>query len=172
MSNEPHSSQPVGSLKLVHGVKFSTQEIYWRDHQEWLLECGYRLRPRYQPDWTPSWEKSGKPTLLCEDSYFLVYGHIIDAIRVQDGASVALKKISKSVHPYEADIGKFFTTEPLASDPRNMCVPILGMLQPPDDADILILVMPLLRRYDSPRFDTFGEAIHFFTNIFIVCHPA
>ena len=72
------------------------------------------------------------------------------------------------MHPYEADIGKFFSTEPLASDPRNMCVPILATLQPPDDEDIQLLVMPLLRQYDSPRFDTFGEAIHFFTQIFTV----
>lgn len=99
----------------------------------------------------------------------LQHGQIIDAVRVQDGVSVALKKISKSVHPYEADIGKFFSTEPLASDPRNKCIPILGTLQPPDDEDVLILVMPLLRRYDSPRFDTFGEAIHFFAQIFTVC---
>lgn len=166
MSNVQRPSSGHADLKLVHGVEFSDREIYWRDHQKWLLECGYRLRPRYQPDWTPSWEKSGKPSTLCEDSYFLVYGQIIDAVRIQDGASVALKKISKSLHPYEADIGKFFSTEPLASDPRNMCVPLLETLHPPDDEDTLLLVMPLLRRYDSPRFDTFGEAIHFFSTIF------
>ena len=95
-------------------------------------------------------------------------GQIIDAVRTEDGKSVALRKIKKSVHPYEAEIGKFFSTEPLASDPRNFCVPILCTLQPQDDEDMLILVMPLLRWYDDPRFDTFGEAVHFFDQIFKV----
>ncbi len=30
-------------------------EFYWRDSQPWLETCGYQLRPRYQPDWVPSW---------------------------------------------------------------------------------------------------------------------
>jgi hypothetical protein len=45
----------------------SEGEIYWRDHQKWLLECGYRLRPRYDPGWIPSWTKTGRPAALCED---------------------------------------------------------------------------------------------------------
>jgi hypothetical protein len=69
---QPLKPQPIASLKLVHGVPFSDDEIYWRDHQKWLLDCGYRLRPRYQLDWTPSWKDTGKPSLLYEDSYFLV----------------------------------------------------------------------------------------------------
>ena len=78
MSNaQPKSGSRLADLKLVRGVEFSDQEIYWRDHQKWLLECGYRLRPRYQPDWTPSWEKSGKPSTLCEDSNYLVVRCII-----------------------------------------------------------------------------------------------
>lgn len=30
-------------------------ELWWRDHQEWLAEKGYLLRPRYKPGWNPSW---------------------------------------------------------------------------------------------------------------------
>jgi hypothetical protein len=89
-------------------------------------------------------------------------------VSVKDGASVSLKKISKSLHPYEADIARFFSIEPSASDPRNFSVPVLSTLQPPDDEDTVILVMPLLHRYDEPRFDTFGEVIHFFGQIFQV----
>ena len=37
-----------------------TREIFWRDHQVWLAEKGYMLRPRYRPDWTPSWEDTGR----------------------------------------------------------------------------------------------------------------
>jgi hypothetical protein len=96
------------------------------------------------------------------------YKQIIDAVDVEDGASVSLKKISKSLHPYEVDIAQYFSGEPLMSDPHNFCVPLFRTLQPPDDDDIVILVMPLLHRYDAPRFDTFGEAVHFFAQIFQV----
>jgi len=47
----------------------------------------------------------------------------------------------------------------LASDPRNHSVQTLESLNPPDDADLVILVMPLLREFDSPRFDKLGEVI-------------
>jgi hypothetical protein len=181
MSDAP----PVDPTKLaIIDGHLSKEEVYWRDHQKWLLECGYRLRPRYDPNWIPSWKRTGKFMLLCEDSQELVvrrcglhksmishhfqFGQIIDAVRIQDGMSVALKNISKSVHPYETNIGKMFSAEPLVSDPRNRCVPILGALQPPDDDDITILVMPLLHAYDEPSFDTVGEVIDFFEQIFKV----
>jgi hypothetical protein len=30
-------------------------EYFWRHHQPWLAQRGYMLRPRYRPDWQPSW---------------------------------------------------------------------------------------------------------------------
>jgi hypothetical protein len=44
-------------------------ESFWRDHQPWLLERGYQLRARYQPNWKPSWKASGRSKQACEDSY-------------------------------------------------------------------------------------------------------
>ena len=35
--------------------KLRSEEIFWRDHQTWFQDCGYMLRPRYMPDWKPSW---------------------------------------------------------------------------------------------------------------------
>ena len=69
------------------------------------------------------------------------------------------------MHPYEEDISKYLCSEPLASDPRNHCVPVLDTLYPPTDDDLVIIVLPLLRRFDSPRFDTFGEAIDCFKQL-------
>jgi hypothetical protein len=89
----------------------------------------------------------------------------LDATRISDGKFVFLKIISKSVHPYEAEIGLFFSSEAMTSDPRNHCVPIYEVLQVPDDDDKLILVMPLLREFDDPRFDTVGEAVDFFRQV-------
>ena len=42
-------------------------EIFWKNKQKWLEEKGYRLRPRYAPEWVPSWQSSGKDPKLCED---------------------------------------------------------------------------------------------------------
>ena len=50
------------------GGALDEKEIFWRDHQKWLQERGYMLRPRYRPGWVPSWK--GKPDLFwlsCED---------------------------------------------------------------------------------------------------------
>ena len=66
------------------------------------------------------------------------------------------------------DIARFLSSEPLTSDPQNHCVPIYDVLLVPDEDDRILLVMPLLREYSSPRFDTFGEAVDFFKQIFEV----
>ena len=46
-------------------------EVFWRDHQIWLFEKGYMLRPRYRPGWVPSWlPGSGSPYFRYEDGLF------------------------------------------------------------------------------------------------------
>ena len=44
-------------------------EVWWRDHQVWLQERGYMLRPRYKPDWIPSWADGKKRFFQCEDGH-------------------------------------------------------------------------------------------------------
>ena len=92
----------------------------------------------------------------------------MDATRISDNRFVLLKSIRKSLHPYEVEIGTFFSSPPLADDRKNHCVPIYDVLQDPYDDDIAIIVMPLLRCYNNPRFDTVGEAVSFFSQIFEV----
>ena len=92
----------------------------------------------------------------------------MDATRISDGAYVTLKTIKPSVHPYEADIGTYLSSEPLSSDPKNHCVPIYEVLQVPDVDDKIVLVMPFLRRYDHPSLQTFGESVDFFQQVFEV----
>jgi len=43
-------------------------EVWWSKHYQWLKDRGYLLRPRYAPDWVPSWKGTKKDSLLCEDS--------------------------------------------------------------------------------------------------------
>lgn len=95
-------------------------------------------------------------------------GVMNDAKRISDGSQVMLKIIKPSKHPYEVEIGTFFSNEPLASDPKNHCVPIYDVLTVPDMDDTTILVMPLLRLYDNPPFQTVGEALDLFNQLFEV----
>ncbi|KAJ7261894.1 kinase-like domain-containing protein [Mycena rebaudengoi] len=148
-------------------------EIFWRDHQIWLQSCGYMLRPRYHPDWIPSWKGSGKLYIYFEDSIFLrtvnlKYSHLIDATRTADGTQVTIKKIQKSVPEFaiETEIGLYFSRPPQSTNPQNHCIPTYEVLQVPDDDQYELIIMPNLRQYDSPRFDTFGEVVEYFRQVF------
>ena len=81
---------------------------------------------------------------------------------------VTLKQISRADHPYEVDIALYFSSEDLVSKPENHCVPIHDVLSLDDDGDFVIIVMPLLRPYTDPRFDTIGEAVECFRQLFEV----
>ncbi len=93
---------------------------------------------------------------------------VMDATRTSDGRVVVLKRVNKNIHPSEAEIGRLFSTEPLASDPHNRCVPIYDVLQSPVDDDIVLLAMPYLMRYHEVRFGTIGEAVECFRQLFEV----
>ncbi len=92
----------------------------------------------------------------------------MDATRISDGRVAVLKEVNKNTHPYEAEIGQLFSTEPLASDPHNRCVPIYDVLQSPLDESQVFLVMPYLMRYHDVRFETMGEAVECFRQLFEV----
>ncbi|KAJ7748427.1 hypothetical protein B0H16DRAFT_1553380 [Mycena metata] len=144
---------PVQSEHEVNGLM--SGELFWRNHQLWLQECG--LDPVLV---------NGSETFLCEDAIPLFATQLVDAIRVEDGAFVVLKLISKSVHPEEAEIFEYFSTPELVIRGFSACSPLLNALSPPDDEDKLIFVMKLMRKYDSPRFNTFGEVVKFFRQMF------
>lgn len=42
-------------------------ERFWCQHQPWLEKQGYMLRPRYRPDWVPSWKGTDRDPFWCED---------------------------------------------------------------------------------------------------------
>ncbi|KAI5120179.1 hypothetical protein M0805_002647 [Coniferiporia weirii] len=133
-------------------------EIWWRDHFNALLEHGYRLRPRYHPEWRPSWlDSPDKSPLLCEDSIKNPFSKTVDATRVSDGLIVYLKRVEKS--SAERVIAQYLTTEGKLRDPRNHCIPILDHFELSEDIEIM--VMPLLRPLDEPPFNSVDEAIDF-----------
>ncbi|KAJ7092012.1 hypothetical protein B0H15DRAFT_883449 [Mycena belliarum] len=152
-------------------------EIFWRDHVPWLKERGYELRPRYQPDWAPSWMKGPKiPFTFYEDKVIPPGGRILDALRTSDNFPVIFKQ--KSPPPpnpmvqyfpdHELAIITKFSTEPLASDPRNHCVRLIEILDVPDVEDMRLMAIPLLFDWEFPPFTTIGEAVDFLAQIFTV----
>ena len=81
---------------------------------------------------------------------------------------MALKRVKKQVSPHEIEMVQYLSSEPLRSDPRNHTVPFLEILTVPDDPEITLLVMPLLRSCHDPDFCTIGEALSFLTQVFEV----
>ena len=65
--------------------------------------------------------------------------------------------------PDELQLNRMFSSEPLASNPRNHCAPLLDVIQLPNDPPIM--VHPQLRLYFDPPFHTYGEFVVFFGQI-------
>ena len=86
----------------------------------------------------------------------------MDATRISDERPVMLKMLPREEGPHEPEISKLFSTEPLASDPRNHCVRVLDVNELPNDPPII--VHPLLRPFADPSLQTFGEFVTFFSH--------
>jgi len=56
----------VGQASRESGTLFGS-ELWWREHYHDIEDQGYVLRPRYHPNWVPSWKKSGKDFFRVED---------------------------------------------------------------------------------------------------------
>ncbi|EAU82364.1 other/AgaK1 protein kinase [Coprinopsis cinerea okayama7 len=161
VANDTSSSPPPESVPTDFRDLLHDGELYWRDHYNWLLERGYRLRPRYSPEWVPSWDKDPEVQGISEDSLVFIHSNINDAIQISQDRHVVLKRVSRSEDPEEVSILDYFSKEPLSSQPENHCVPLIEILHPPGDPDHDIVVLPVLRQYDNPEFETIGEAIDF-----------
>ncbi|KAJ7268141.1 kinase-like domain-containing protein [Mycena haematopus] len=133
----------------------TTGESFWCNHRE------------YQADWglNPPWKRQ-RDALGHEEWLIWAHPDIMDATVIADGSFVVMKRIELRTHSGELDIAVWFSTEPQRSDPANHCVPILRVLSDPKEPEWAIIVMPLLREYDKPRFDTVGEVVEFFKQIF------
>lgn len=56
--------------------RLASYELFWRDHYLWLEDKGYRLRPRYHPDWVASWKDSDTDYDLCEDGQEILVSYL------------------------------------------------------------------------------------------------
>lgn len=91
----------------------------------------------------------------------------MDATRVRDNLQVLLKVIFPAEGHHELMINNIFSSPELATMPDNHCTPLLDVieLQVPRPEPQKLLVFALLRPFDQPQFQTFGEFVAFFTQI-------
>ncbi len=79
----------------------------------------------------------------------------MDATRLSDGRLVMIKKVVRNSE--EVRITTYLSSEDLREDPRNHCVPVLDVLDDPEDPTVSFMVMHFLRRIDDVEFDTVGS---------------
>ncbi|CEL61115.1 hypothetical protein RSOLAG1IB_09766 [Rhizoctonia solani AG-1 IB] len=149
--------------------KRSEVEERWVSFQPYLLAKGYRLRPRYQPDWTPSWANSDIKPRLCEDSLDCLPIRVLDATRIEDERQVKIKMVvqttkNEGIHEYA--LLKHFSVPPLKDNPSNHVVPLLDHFPIPGIESGYFVVMPLLSHYTEPAFHNMAEIHDFFEQVF------
>ncbi|KAJ7652148.1 kinase-like domain-containing protein [Mycena polygramma] len=159
-TNTPYGLKPEHWADIgARGRRLSSDEKWWADKQPFLFSCGYELRPRYRPNWTPTWELPGNERTW--PTHFEDYisnpgrGNTLDAIRIADNVKVVLKSV-KWAHEIELTrrFGKKLPEE--RPDPQNRCIPLLDVIYPPEE-EVAILVLPFLREFDDPPFERLGE---------------
>ncbi|KAJ7195871.1 kinase-like domain-containing protein [Mycena rebaudengoi] len=134
---------------------FDEKAQLWTDDYNVLLSLGYQLRPRYYPDWTPSW-RSGKQKGFYEDSLTLVLvKDVLDAVRVKDGRKVVIKRMATGSEEHK--IIAHLSSGSQLSDPRNRIVPVLDIITHTQDPSISFVVMPFARRFSHPPFHCRAE---------------
>ncbi|KAK7692291.1 hypothetical protein QCA50_003916 [Cerrena zonata] len=165
-------SSPSGATDVDPDIQAYTDrltllsdEVWWRDHQVWLAERGYMLRPRYRPGWVPSWKGTGECWQRFEDGPSLAHRAVIDATRLSDGETVMLKRFSRATNGLEGPITMFLASEPAKSHPKNHSTPIYELFDIPGE-EFSIFVMPVLGRFNAPPFRTVGEVLECFRQIF------
>lgn len=89
----------------------------------------------------------------------------MDAIRVRDNLQVMLKKVLPEEGPHELRINKLFSSPELTTMTDNHCAPLLDIIELQNPEPQKLMVFPLLRPFNQPKIQTFGEFVAFFTQI-------
>ncbi|KAF9018052.1 hypothetical protein BDZ89DRAFT_1021737 [Hymenopellis radicata] len=138
-------------------------EMSWVAIQPFLESRGYRLRPRFHPNWEPSWIRKGMTydegyRLRLEDSMKIVcLADLVDAI-APDGRKVILKRVAKGSNEEAMSIQLNALNK---EDPFNHLVPLLDTIDLPNDEQV-ILVMPCFRSCtEDPSFHCREEVIEY-----------
>ncbi|CAE6391391.1 unnamed protein product [Rhizoctonia solani] len=164
MDQLPNDVNIVSSDEKRSGV-----EEMWVSFQPYLLSKGYRLRPRYQPDWTPSWKAAaGLRSSDCEDSIDSMPVRVLDAIRIKDDRQVIIKVLVPRQEEGRNELAVLsrFSSQELKDHPDNHVVTCVESFPLPGEQSGHFIVMPLLGRYREPPFKTLAEIHDFLQQIF------
>lgn len=66
-TQERHEAPTLFTPASLEIGDISRSEAWWRDRYYSIRDSGYELRPRYHPQWEPSWIRSGKDPREAED---------------------------------------------------------------------------------------------------------
>ncbi|CAA7270063.1 unnamed protein product [Cyclocybe aegerita] len=145
-----------------------SHEEIWVFLQPLLLRRGYQLRPRYDPNWRPSWTRQFSlfgPATAFEDGQVLTKPCTIDAIRIKDGMKVVMKIVSTSSN--EIPIIRYLNSGALRSDPRNKTVPLLDVILFPHTDEKALIVMPMLLQFNAILFRYMNELCQSMEQFFV-----
>ncbi|KAJ1308133.1 hypothetical protein OPQ81_003853 [Rhizoctonia solani] len=153
---------------LSSADKRSGVEERWVSFYPYLLSKGYRLRPRYHPNWIPSWKTSGLRPSSCEDSIDSMPLRVLDATRTDNDSQVMIKIVVPKEGEGEDELAilQHFASPTLKDDPANHIVPCLDSFPIPDAELGQFVVMPLLGQYDDIPFKRISEVHDFLQQIF------
>ncbi|KAF9461620.1 kinase-like domain-containing protein [Collybia nuda] len=160
--SSPSSTPKFRENKFFNPVKLTEYELWWSARYSFFLKNGYMLRPRYKPDWKPSWVGTNLDPIDCEDSIRPFMPTLLDARSRETNRPVCIKRITKKSK--EVEIARYLSPRNLP-DAHNHCVEILASFQDPEKPGTSYIVMPLLRQFDDPEFGSLGEVVDFVTQI-------
>jgi hypothetical protein len=177
-------------VRNAYNPDIRPNERFWVDQQPFLLSQGYKLRPRYDPAWVPSWKHPGNEGQLagfCEDGSGLLVnirspmlciallmvhnalqkGKVIDATPADDGVKVVLKRVPTTGDKIRIIL--HLSSAEIRSDLRNRTVHIIDIISLPSDKETVPLVMPYLRVFNTPPFHCRGEFVESVRQFLHVC---
>lgn len=83
---------------------------------------------------------------------------------------MVLKDVDIETKKEEIQIGKYFSSGALQTNPENHCVPFFDVIEPTEGSRTAFIVMPYLLETNYPPFVTIGEVVDYFRQIFqVIC---
>ena len=84
--------------------QLDAREVWWRDRYDQLNNYGYLLRPRYSPQWVPSWKSSSRGWKDCEDGKRL---KVCNIFFLPLNLTTCHSSLAKLLMPLEFRMGKW-----------------------------------------------------------------
>ena len=88
-----------GTTDRILPEELDPREVWWRDRYKQLSNHGYLLRPRYSPQWVPSWKASNRDWTDSEDGKRLVVCKSSSYHRLLTASHPSLVKLSMRLEP-------------------------------------------------------------------------